>query len=49
MLQLILVMLALVCFLLAAWQPVSPFYNRLVAVGLAALAASMLVLKGLVS
>ena len=40
--HLILLVLALVCFGLAAWQPVAPFYNRLVAVGLAALTASMI-------
>jgi hypothetical protein len=39
-LRLTLLLLALVCFLVAAWLPTHPIYDRLVAVGLMFLAAS---------
>jgi hypothetical protein len=40
--QLILLVFSLVCFVLGAWGgPVTPHWNRLVAAGLAFLAASM--------
>lgn len=41
--QLILLVLAFVCFAFSAWQSSSPTWNRVVSVGLAALVASMLV------
>ena len=42
-LALLLRVLALVCFSLAAWQNTSPTWNRMLAIGLAALTASMIV------
>lgn len=41
-LHLLLLVVALVCFILAAWGPGQPNYNRLIAGGLAALVASMI-------
>jgi hypothetical protein len=34
--RLICLVFALVCFLIAAWQPANPIWNRLIAAGLAA-------------
>ena len=42
MLQLVLLVVAFVCFVLATWGPAQPHYNRLIACGLAALVASMI-------
>jgi hypothetical protein len=42
LIQTVLLVLAFVCFAIAAWQPVSPIYNRMVAVGLAALSLSLI-------
>ena len=41
-LHLVLLVIAFVCFLLAAWGAAQPHYNRLIAGGLAALVASMI-------
>lgn len=41
-LHLLLLVVALVCFLFATWGPAQPHYNRLVSAGLAALVASMI-------
>ena len=43
--QLILLVLAFVCFALSAAPMSAPYWNRLVSVGLAALIASMLVVN----
>lgn len=43
MLQSLVFMFALVCFLVAAWQSASPHWNRLIAIGLAAFMLSFLV------
>ena len=40
-LHLILLVFALVCFAFSAWQSNSPYWNRIVSVGLTALVASM--------
>jgi hypothetical protein len=47
MIGMFLLVLALVCFLLATWKPTAPFWNQLIAVGLAALTLSMLLLRTL--
>lgn len=41
-LHVILIILAFVCFILAAWMPAAPWWNRIVALGLAAFVASMI-------
>lgn len=41
-LNLVLLVIAFVCFVLATWGPAQPNYNRLIAGGLAALVASMI-------
>lgn len=41
-LHLVLLVASLVCFGLAAWRAVNPDWNKLVAVGLALLVASMI-------
>ena len=40
--RLILLVFALVCFVLATWQPAQPNWHRLTAAGLAFLTASMI-------
>ncbi len=42
MLNLVLLAFSFVCFCIAAWQMGAPYYNRLIAIGLAFLVASML-------
>jgi hypothetical protein len=37
----VLLVLAFVCFVLSAWQAMAPIWNRLISVGLAALALAM--------
>jgi len=40
--RLVLLIFGLVCFALAAWMPTAPYYDRLMALGLMCIAASMI-------
>lgn len=42
MIELLLLMFAFLCFLIAAWQSPPPSFNRIVCIGLAALALAFL-------
>ena len=42
MIRLLLLVFALVCFLIASWPTATPYQQRLIAIGLAFLAASMI-------